>query len=120
MEVNRIVTVVWAIVKRITISLEDEKDDFDKEIFYTPLQSFSKKLSIKLEDYRFQDRSKRQSKSLLDYHKVIVKQLIDPQCALFCVSTKFKRMPTTYIVCHFYTLLSVRHSWTSLEPLIDR
>ncbi len=28
-EVNRIVTVVWAIVKRIAASLEDEKDDFD-------------------------------------------------------------------------------------------
>jgi hypothetical protein len=59
MEVNRIATIVWAIVKRITISLEDEKDDFDKDIFYTLPQSLSKRISIKLEDYMFQDHNKR-------------------------------------------------------------
>ncbi len=110
MEVNRIATIVWAIMKRIRISLEDENDDSNKAIFYTLPQSLSKKISIKLEDYMFQDRSKRQSKTLLGYHKVIVKPLINPQCAPLCVSSKSKRMPTTYIVCHFYTLLSVRHS----------
>jgi hypothetical protein len=60
MEVNRIATIVLTIVKHITISLEDEKDDFDKDIFYTPPQSLSKRISIKLEDYMFQDRKKRQ------------------------------------------------------------
>jgi hypothetical protein len=59
MEVNRIATIVWATVKCITISLEDEKDDFNKEIFYTPPQSLSKKISIKLEDYMFQNHNKR-------------------------------------------------------------
>jgi hypothetical protein len=33
MEVNIITTIVWAIMKCITISLEDENDDFNKEIF---------------------------------------------------------------------------------------
>jgi hypothetical protein len=41
-------------MKCITISLEDEKHDFNKEIFYTHLQSLSNKISIKLEDYMFQ------------------------------------------------------------------
>jgi hypothetical protein len=45
-------------MKHITISLEDEKDDSDKEIFYTPPQSLSKKISIKLEDCMFQDCKK--------------------------------------------------------------
>jgi len=38
-EVNRIVIIVWAIVKCIVASLEDKDDDSNKEIFYTPLQS---------------------------------------------------------------------------------
>ncbi len=36
MEVNRIATVVWAIVKCITISLEDEKDTSIRR-YFTPL-----------------------------------------------------------------------------------
>jgi hypothetical protein len=38
-EVNKIVIIVWAVMKRIVTSLEDKDDDFDKEIFYTPPQS---------------------------------------------------------------------------------
>jgi hypothetical protein len=29
-------------------------------------------------------------------------------------------MLVTYIVCHFYTSPSVEHSWTSLEPFVNR
>lgn len=36
MEVNKIVIAIWTTMKHIAVSLEDEKDDFDKEIFYTP------------------------------------------------------------------------------------
>jgi len=59
MEVNRIAIVVCTTMKHITISLEDEKDDFNKEIFYTCPQSLSKKISIKLEHCMFQDPNKR-------------------------------------------------------------
>ncbi len=65
-------------MKRIAISLEDENDDSDKEIFYAPLQSLSEKISFKLKNRMFQDRSRRWSKTLLDYHKTITKQLFDP------------------------------------------
>jgi hypothetical protein len=68
----------------------------------------------------FQNHNKRWSKTLLDYQKIVVKQLIDSQCVLFCVSSKSKRLPATYIVCHFYTLPNVKHSSTSFEPLVDR
>jgi hypothetical protein len=70
MEVNIFATIVWAMMKCIRISLEDDNDDSDKAIFYTPPQSLSKKISIKLEDYMFQDRNKRRSKTSLNYHKV--------------------------------------------------
>ncbi len=46
MEVNKIPTIVWATMKYITISLEDEKDDSDKEIrrYSTPLlKAFQRK-----------------------------------------------------------------------------
>ncbi len=96
MEVNRIAIVVWAIVKHITISLEDEKDDSDKEMLCTQPQSLLKKISIKLEDSMFQYCNKRQSKTLLDYHKVIVRQLIDPQCVIFLFRQSLKgcQLPT--------------------------
>jgi hypothetical protein len=68
MEVNRITIVVWAIVKHITTSLEDKKDDFDKEMLYTPPQSPSKKNFVALEVHMFQDHRRRRSKTLLDYH----------------------------------------------------
>ncbi len=85
MEVNRIGTTIWAIVKHITTSLKDEKDDSNKKIFYTPPQSPSKKILVELEDHMFQDCNRRQSKTLLDYHETIVKQLIDPQmCFILC------------------------------------
>jgi hypothetical protein len=58
-EVNRSATIIWATMKRIAISLEDENDDSDKEIFYAPLQSLSEKISFKLKNRMFQDRSRR-------------------------------------------------------------
>jgi hypothetical protein len=119
-EVKRIETIVWAIVKHITTSLEDIKDDSDNEIFYTPPQSMSKQIFIKLEDCMFQDHNKRRSKTLLDYHETIVKQFLDLQSASFFVSPKSKRLPATYTVCHFYTLPSAECSGASLEPLVSR
>jgi hypothetical protein len=58
-EVNRIAIVVWAKVQHIAASVEDKEDDSDKEIFYTPPQSLSKKIFIKLEDHMFQDHNRR-------------------------------------------------------------
>jgi hypothetical protein len=96
MEVNRIVIAIWATVKHIAVALEDENDDSNKEIIYTPLQDLLEKKIIKLENRMFQDHNRRQSKTLLDYHKAIVKQLFDSQCAIFCVSPNLKRcyLPT--------------------------
>jgi hypothetical protein len=107
-------------MKRIATSLENKKDDSDNETFYTPPQSLSKFFFVKLEDRMFQDHNKGQSKTLLNYHETIVKQLLDLQSASFCVSPKSKRLPATYTVCHFYTSLSAECSKASLEPLVSR
>jgi len=45
-DVNKIVIIVWAIVKHIITSLEDKDDDFDKEIFYTHPQSPTTRIPI--------------------------------------------------------------------------
>ncbi len=88
--------------------------------YFTPLFKARKKKIVKLEDHMFQDHNKRRSKTLLDYHETIVKQLFNLQCASFCVSPKSKRMPATYIVCHLYTSPNVECSRASLEPLVSR
>jgi hypothetical protein len=41
-EVNRIAIAIWAKVQHIVVSLEDEEDGSNKEIFYTPPPSLSK------------------------------------------------------------------------------
>jgi hypothetical protein len=48
MEVNIIATIVWATMKRITTSLEDEKDDSNKEIFSPLLKAFQRKFPSNL------------------------------------------------------------------------
>jgi hypothetical protein len=48
MEVNIIATIVWATMKRITTSLEDEKDNFDKEIFSPLLKASQRKFPSNL------------------------------------------------------------------------
>ncbi len=117
-EVNRIVIIVWATVKHIIASLEDAKDDSDNEIF--PSSKPFRKKFIKLEDCMFQNHSRRWSKTLLDYHEIIVKQFLDLQCVLFCVSPKSKKMSATYTICHFYTSPGVECSRASLKPLVSR
>jgi hypothetical protein len=72
-EVNKIAIAIWATMKGIAVSLQDENDDSDKEIFYTPPQSLSEKFVVKLENRMFQNHNKKGSKTLLDYHKTIVK-----------------------------------------------
>jgi len=45
-EVNKIVIIVWAIVKHTITSLEDKDDDFNKEIFYIHPQSPTTRIPI--------------------------------------------------------------------------
>jgi len=90
-------------------------------ISFTPfLKAHQRKFSSNLKIVCFKYHGKRQSKTLLHYHQTIVKQLFNLQCVSFCVSPNSKRMPTTYIICHFYTSPSVECFKASLEPLVSR
>jgi hypothetical protein len=76
-------------LKRIITSLEEE--DFDLDLFWTPLKSPSNPISKDLENEMVHDRNIRHSKALLDYHDKIVDQLLTPQHLPPCISPNYVR-----------------------------
>jgi hypothetical protein len=48
-EINKVNNVVWAIVKHI-VHLLEEDDDFDNNLFYTPLGSLLEPIFMKIEE----------------------------------------------------------------------
>jgi hypothetical protein len=48
-EINKVNTVVWAIVKHI-VHLSEEDDDFDNNFFYTPLGSSLEPIFMEIEE----------------------------------------------------------------------
>ncbi len=76
-ELSHINNVVWEIVKRIAPLLEvKEKNDFDNENFYTPLENPSKPISKMAEEQMRLDVSIKRFRTLLDNHGWIVDQLM--------------------------------------------
>ncbi len=75
---------IWEIVKCIGDSLEDEDNDFDSDIFYTPPSSPFKPIFVKLEERLVVDHCRRHSCILLDKHLQICDQILYPQLGWPC------------------------------------
>jgi hypothetical protein len=61
--------------------LENENDDSNLEFFYTSLESPSQPISTITESCMKEDCGRRHSKKLLNFHEIIVGQILSARCA---------------------------------------
>jgi hypothetical protein len=91
-EINQIDKVVWETTKCIILSLEEENDDLDLEFFYMQPESPSQPISKTTKSCMKEDRGKRCSKILLDFHEVNIGQVLNVGCACSCHSRSTKKL----------------------------
>jgi hypothetical protein len=65
-------------------SLEDDNDDSNLEFFYTPLKSLSQPLFATTKSHMKEYHGRWNSKKLLDFHEIIVVQVLNTRCACSC------------------------------------
>jgi hypothetical protein len=82
-EINKVHNVVWATIKCIACSLEEENDDSNNDFFYTPLRSPSKPIYVEIKEHMQIDNGIKHSRILLTYDERIMHQVLNARTT-FC------------------------------------
>jgi hypothetical protein len=90
-EFNRINKPIWETIKHILGSLEDYNDDLNLEFFYTLPKSLSQPIYATTKSRLKEDHGRRHSKKLLDFHEIIVGEVLNARCACSCYSKPTKK-----------------------------